>query len=61
MSGHQQNAREYIVGVINSLPEDMAADILQKVQQKIEEEQAIQVDEEDDQATEQPKRRCRQQ
>ncbi len=61
MYGTQQSAREYIVGIINSLPDDMAQDILLKVQQKIEEEQAINVDEEDDQTTEQPRRKCRQQ
>ena len=51
--------------VINSLPEEMAQEILLKVQQKMpgimEEGSQIDVDEEDDQATEQPKTRCRQQ
>ena len=63
--GVNSSARAYIVDVINSLPEEMVKEILLKVQQKmpgiLEEDQTIEVDQEDDQATEQPKTRCRQQ
>ena len=63
--GVNSSAREYIVDTINSLPEELAQEILLKVQQKMpgimEEDPQIEVDEEDDQATEQPKTRCRQQ
>ena len=70
--GTNSSARQYIVDTINSLPEEMAEEILLKVQRNlpgIQEEDTLQdvltreieVDEEDDQATEQPRRRCRQQ
>ena len=63
--GTNSSAREYIVDTINSLPEEMVEEILLKVQRKMpgimEEGSQIDVDEEDDQATEQPRRRCRQQ
>ena len=63
--GTNSSAREYIVDTINSLPEEMVQEILLKVQRKMpgimEEGSQIDVDEEDDQATEQPKTRCRQQ
>ena len=70
--GTNSSAREYIVDTINSLPEEMVEEILLKVQRNlpgIQEEDTLQdvltreieVDEEDDQATEQPRRRCRQQ